>query len=101
MKDVAEKMDFDVISDLHDKNSRKYNIKIELEKEVDSTTRELAITVSGATVRNYYKKMNGAVNDTELADLIKEKLHSSAWMPNEEFKVKSVNLSLIHKKARA
>lgn len=83
-------MDFDVETDLKEKD-KKYNIKIELENEVeDSNTRELAINLAGSIVRNNEKNLYGArLNDASLADLIKERLNK--WVPQETgFKAKSV-----------
>ncbi len=81
MKDVTKNMDFDVYTDLKDK-SNEYNVKINLENEVDSYTRELAIALSGSIVRNYHKNIyEGINNDVELALLIKDKLNT--WIPKE------------------
>lgn len=89
MKDVARNMDFDVYTDLKSKSSE-YNVKIELENEVNSYARELAIVLSGSIVRNYHKKIYESVtNDLELADLIKDKLNTI--IPKEsEFVAKTV-----------
>jgi hypothetical protein len=89
MKDVARNMDFDVYTDLKDK-SKEYNVKIELENEVNPYTRELAIALSGTIVRNYHKRIYESITtDLELADLIKDKLNT--WIPKEsEFVAKTV-----------
>ena len=89
MKNVAKQMDFEVYTDLKDK-SNQYFVKIDLENEVDSHTREMAIALSGTIVRNYYKNIYEGVNsDVELAELIKDKLNT--WIPKEcEFIAASV-----------
>ena len=90
MKDRNIFMDFNVQTDLKEKD-KKYNIKIELENAVeDSNTRELAINLAGSIVRNNEKNLYGTkLNDTLLADLIKERLNK--WVPQETgFKAKSV-----------
>lgn len=81
MKNVAKQMDFDVYTDLKDKTNQ-YYVKIDLENEVDSHTRELAIAISGTIIRNYHKSIyEGVSGDKELAELIKEKLNT--WIPKE------------------
>lgn len=99
MKYIAKKMDFDVISDLHNKNSREYNIQLELENEIDSTTREMAVALSGAIVRNFHKNMYEEISsEKDLAEFIKERLN--AWVPNVDFKVNDVVLSQKQNKVR-
>ena len=93
MKDIAKKMDFDVYTDLKDKKTQ-YNIKIDLENEVDSHTREAAIVLSGAIVRNYFKNLYADVhNDKELSTRIKDTLN--VWISKETgFIAKDVNIGL-------
>lgn len=100
MKNVAKQMDFDVYTDLKDK-SKEYNIKVDLENEVDSYTRELAITISGSIVRNYHKNLyEGITNEMELANLIKDKLNT--WIPKEtNFIARSVVASVKRAQRRA
>lgn len=100
MKDVAKQMDFDVYTDLKNK-SEQYNVKVDLENEVDSYTRELAIALSGAIVRNYHKKIyDGIVNDGELAILIKDKLNT--WIPEDtNFVARNVTTSIKKVQKRA
>ena len=70
MKDISKVMDFDVYTDLKSK-SKQYNVIVELENEVSSQTREAAIALSGAIVRNYYSNLYPDVkNDMELAELL-------------------------------
>ena len=80
MNDVSKKMSFEVCTDL--KNPKTfYGIEIDLEEEVDSYTREAAIALTGAVVRNNFKRVYDKVMDNaELADFIKTKLNS--WIPN-------------------
>lgn len=93
MNKVDKKMDFDVYTDLKLKDAQ-YNVKIELENEVDSRVRQFAIAFSGTIVRNNFKKLYGKVlNDEELAKLIKDRLNS--WMPKGvNFNALAVSTSL-------
>ena len=92
MSRIDKHMDFDVYTDLRNKSTQ-YNIRIDLENEVDSQTREAAIALSGAIVRNHYKNLyEGIHNDKDLSKLIKEKLN--VWLPKEtEFVANEVNIS--------
>lgn len=92
MTDVAKKMDFDVYTDLKSK-TQQYNVKIDLEEEVNSQTRELVIALVGATVRNNYKGIYGDIlEDNELVKVIERNLET--WIPKEtNFKVASININ--------
>ena len=100
MKNIDKQMDFDVYTDLKDK-SKQYNVKIDLEHEVDSYTRELAIALSGSIVRNYHKNLyEGVSGDLELAGLIKDKLNT--WIPgNTNFVARDVVTSAKRVQKRA
>lgn len=93
MKDVLKKMEFEVFTDLKPQNNT-YNVVIDLENEVDSHTRELAIALSGAIVRNNFKKLYGKILDNnELAEVIKDKVNT--WIPKEcNFYANNVNVSM-------
>jgi hypothetical protein len=99
MNDVARKMDFDVYTNLKDRN-QEYNIKIDLDNEVSPDARELAIALSGAIVRNNFKMIYGKIlNDEELATSIKDRLNT--WAPKEaNLKVNAVQVSLKKLKSR-
>ena len=60
MNSVAKKMDFDVEVNLKEKGTL-YNIKIDLENDVDSHAREFAINLAGAIVRNNFQSVYGPV----------------------------------------
>ena len=80
MNDVSKKMSFEVYTDLKNPKTL-YGIEIDLENEVDSYTREAAIALTGAVVRNNFKKVYDKVMDnSELSEFIKEKLNG--WLPN-------------------
>ena len=81
MKDVSKEMNFDVYTDLKNKNEM-YNIVINLESEVDSHTREMVIALAGTVVRNNHKNLYGKLLEgKELSLLIKEKLNT--WIPTD------------------
>ncbi len=90
MENRTKFMDFKVETDLK-KKSGIYNIRIELENEVeDSNVRELAINLAGSVVRNNENKLYGErLTDDKLSLLIKERLNK--WVPSETgFKANTV-----------
>ena len=100
MMDVSKKMNFEVCSDLKNPTTF-YAIEIDLEKEVDSYTREAAMALAGAVVRNNFKNIYGKVlTNNELADAIKEKINN--WLPNStNMNATRVSVNPIQNKLRA
>ena len=100
MNDVSKKMSFEVYTDLKNPKTL-YGIEIDLEKEVDSYTREAAIALAGAVVRNNFKNLYGKVMDNkELANAIKDKLND--WLPaTSSLNATRVVVSPIQSKLRA
>ena len=100
MADVSRKMNFEVCSDLKNPTTF-YEVEIDLEREVDSYTREAAIALTGSIVRNNFKNIYGKVMDNnELAQTIKEKINN--WLPQgSQMNVTRVAINPIQHKTRA
>lgn len=93
MTGVEKLMDFDVQKDLKTKEGT-YNVKIELEQEVGSYTRECAKVLTGSIIRNNEKRMYGEkLSMEEVSSKISEQL--AHWIKDEDFVVKSVNVTLL------
>ena len=96
MVGVEKLMDFDVLKDLRDKESA-YNVRIELENEVTSYTRECAKALASAILRNNEKHIYGdRLGFKEVSKVIEEQL--THYLESENFKIKSINVSLINTK---
>ena len=93
MTGVEKLMDFDVQKDLRVKDGT-YNVKIELEQEVGPYTRECAKVLTGAIIRNNEKRLYGEkLNMDEVSSKISEQL--TRWIKDDDFSVKSVNVTLV------
>ena len=99
MNDVSKKMKFEVATDLKNPTNL-YSVEIDLEKEVDSYTREAAISLAGAVVRNNFKNVYGRImNSQEMAEVIREKINS--WLPIDYNLVNRVVLSPVKNKTKS
>ncbi|MBR3891269.1 MAG: hypothetical protein IKJ30_04270 [Bacilli bacterium] len=93
MTGVERLMDFDVQKDLRIKDGA-YNVKIELEQEVGPYTRECAKVLTGAIIRNNEKRLYGEkLSMEEVSSKVSEQL--SHWIKDDDFSVKSVNITLV------
>ena len=98
MMGVEKLMDFDVSKDLRTKNGS-YNVKIELEQEVGPYTRECAKVLTGSIIRNNERRMYGEkLSMDEVSSKITEQL--GHWIKDEDFVVKSVNITMIKENKR-
>lgn len=98
MVNVDKVMDFDVLKDLKDKDSA-YNVKIELENEVTSYTRECAKALASAIIRNNEKRIYGEfLGFKQISKVIEEQL--THYLESENFKIKNITVSLINAKKR-
>ena len=98
MMSVDKMMDFDVLKDLKNKDSA-YNVKIELESEVTSYTRECAKALASAIIRNNEKRIYGEfLGFKEVSKVIEEQL--THFLESENFKIKSINVTPINVKKR-
>jgi hypothetical protein len=98
MNNVEKIMEFDVLKDLKDKEST-YNVKIELENEVSSYTRECAKALASAILRNNEKRIYGEMlGFKEITSVISEQL--THYLESENFKIKSIDVTLINAKKR-
>ena len=98
MTGVEKLMDFDVLRDLKSKESA-YNVKIELAEEVGPYTRECAKVLTGAIIRNNEKRLYGEkLTMSEVSEKVSEQL--THWIKDDDFVVKSVNITLVKENKR-
>lgn len=98
MNNVERMMEFDVLKDLKDKEST-YKVKIELEEEVTSYTRECAKVLASAILRNNEKNIYGErLGFKEVTKVIEEQLTN--YLASENFKIKNIKVNLINTNKR-
>lgn len=85
-------MDFEVLTDYKKENADTYQVKIELENEVNAQVRDAALSFTGIIVRNAKYEIYGKFSEEKLQEIIKEKLNE--WLAKYNFVAKNVKLSL-------